>query len=309
MFLIRRKSHFLIDPPKPELELDEYTVNRLEKGLLAIRNRLKTNLLQPARDFLQRHELAYAQALDALQSEHEETYKKLFIYKVQFLDEEFHRKPFLYKNFNEQELMMHRAILKFREKMLFANWGNYDAQRVEGYFLRTSQEATKVKAVRPFATSDLLWKGIARILGIESDNIGSWSKSGPFGVENKVISRVKEVCANFGFSYEHMERALIATVRFSFVPNMIALDIDRGAWNRLGHQIHHDLKECSTLFPEHWIPAFRRNMEDLRGTYLRVIDSRDPETWMPTDQAMNLTYQSSVRRTHRGNRPGDRSEA
>lgn len=302
-------SHFLIDPPKAELELDDYTVNRLDKGLSAIRNRLKTNLLPPAREFLHRYELAYMQALDVLRSGHEETYKKLFIFKVQFLDEEFHRKPSLYKNFNEQELMMHRAVLRFREKMLFANWGNFDAQREDGYFLRTSQEAIKVKAVRPFATNALLWKEIASVLGFESDEIARWSKSGPFGVENNVSLRVKEVCANFSFNYEHVERALMATVRFNFVPNMISLDINKGAWNRLGHQIHHDLKECSILFPEHWIPAFRRNMEEVRDTYLQVIDSRDPETWLPTDQAMNLTYRSSVRRTHRRNTPGDRPEA
>ncbi|MCJ1360562.1 MAG: hypothetical protein MMC33_010570 [Icmadophila ericetorum] len=291
MFLIRRdpETNLLT----AEIGLENYTVARLEAGLKIIRTRKQTKLLQPARDFLSKHELAYMLALQALESDSES--KRDTLAEVQALDNEFHSKPYLHRNFTEDEFREHRAVLRFRERMLHANWGTYDRQRESEYQLRTSQEPVAKNLTEKLCPAYLdkdddciNWEALGQLLEIKEKDMVQWRATREFdAMMYGIVKHIEQTCESFEFHPSLMLEALIAFDHTNGrVPNMVAGEISKCDWSSFGALVGYDVKDCGVIFPALWTRDYLQNMEKLRDSYVKVVNPIRPNHWQPTELAL-----------------------
>lgn len=270
------------DPPQPEIDLNNYDRERLQKGLTYITEAAKKKITPRTQEFLKLHKDAYEVAL-----KHQASVEASRAV-VQAMDEVHYSAAFYLKPRSSEEYDRFKLYLNLRWLEFMANYSDYVGKELQ-------EVRAKLKAVAIGGSF-----GVQEVAPIALEAVQSWldiaDELGGEGVGN-FRKDVDVACAVLGIDSSHMEWLIKewAADKNRIFHSQVRQYISDCHWVSLAEQICRDLKELLNVGPPDMVKEYEKVLLCIRDEYFDVMSRDDPQHWIPNEKARKLIVDKLAR--------------
>ena len=262
-------------PLRREDILQDYTRERLERGLQQICQTLKRDLIPRTISFLGLCKEHYKVALE------DENPSEASCAVVQAMDQAYESTAFFHKIREPGEAAFLDKYVKLRKLENLGNYGDYLGQNIEEIRAKLKTEAGQRGPQQAQVVSDSLqelraWSEIANELeGADT---------------NELRKHVFTACGVLNLDPVHMQNLIQEWADGNVVAhNQSREHIQECHWPRLAGQLCRDIKELPDIYTDSMTRAtFEMAMVCIQEEYFDVYDPGDSDYWMPNANAIVL---------------------
>ena len=270
------------DPPKPEIDLNNYDRDRLQKGLIYITEAAKKKITPRTQEFLKLQKDAYEVAL-----KHQASVEASRAV-VQAMDEVYYSAAYYLKPRSSEEYDRFKLYLNLRRLEFMVNYTYYVGKELQEIREKLQAAAiggsSGVQEVSSIALEAFRsWLGIAGQLG--GEGLGNFRKD------------VCVACGVLGIDSLHMTWLIKewAADKNRIFHSQVRQYISDCYWVSLADQICRDLKELLNVGPPDIVKEYEKVLLCIRDEYFDVMSRDEPQHWVPNEKARKLIVEKLAR--------------